>query len=323
MIERFLIIWLTLLSLVAYFWPALPSGSTSTSLDPFLVSKAYLPHMVAVTMLIIGSLLPADEIKQVQRRWYSVLLGTMVQYTAMPGLAFLFANLFHIQPPLLIGVIMVGCVPGAMASNVLTLVARGNVSYSVSLTTLATLLSPFAVPTAFYVLMRQHVDGSVLYDGCKTLTLSVVIPVLLGYLLSRKSVRWQQVNQRFGSAVANVAILWIIAVVVGLNRETLAQGMTMLLVVLALINGFGYLTGYSAGMLLGLPEPMRRALTIEIGMQNAGVGTMLALQLFPDSPEAAIPTAMYTFGCMFTGTFLASCWRLVGIGDSDEESQLG
>jgi BASS family bile acid:Na+ symporter len=83
----------------------------------------------------------------------------------------------------------------------------------------------------------------------------------------------------------------------------------MLLLALVLLNGIGYLAGYGTGKLFRLDEPMRRALTIEVGMQNAGLGAVLAARLFPDSPAVAIPTVVYMFGCMLTGTLLAVYWR--------------
>lgn len=319
MIERFLIVWLTLSSLAAYCWPDIAEAlGTSLSSDPFIASRAYLSHLIAVTMLAVGSLLPSDEIQQLGRRWHSVLLGTCTQYIAMPTLAYVVGNAMGFEPPLLIGIIVVGCVPGAMASNVLTLVARGNVSYSVSLTTLATLVSPLVVPFFLYLFLQEHVDKAILWEGCKTLALTVVLPVVLGHLLSRRLNWWKERSQVWGPLVANIAILWIIAVVVGLNRDRMEQISLNLLTALLLINGLGYTAGYWTGAAFRMPEPMRRALTIEVGMQNAGVGTMLTLQLFPDSPEAAIPTTLYTFGCMFTGAALAQYWRIIGLPAEQE-----
>src|SRR5690606_38903991 len=98
------------------------------------------------------------------------------------------------------------------ASNVLTLLARGNVSYSVSLTTLATLASPLVVPACFLLLLREQVDQAILWQGCQTLTIDVVLPVVVGHLLSRYWQRWDQAAQRWGPTLANLAILWIIAV---------------------------------------------------------------------------------------------------------------
>lgn len=123
---------------------------------------------------------------------------------------------------------------------------------------------------------------------------------------------------RIGSIIANLAILWIIAVVVAVNREKIASlgsdiaPAVRLVGALALINGLGYLSGYASGAALKFPEPMRRALTLEVGMQNAGLGATLAASAF--AAEAAIPPALYMFGCMLTGTVLARMWATADSG---------
>jgi BASS family bile acid:Na+ symporter len=192
-----------------------------------------------------------------------------------------------------------------MASNVLTLASRGNVSYSVSLTTSATLLSPLVVPVALRIALstEQSIDTAAIF--VKLLT-TVVGPVLLGHALCRFSARLEAVMSRIGPGLANLAILWIIAVVVGLNRDRLHDVTGGLLIALLALNVLGYLAGYAGAATLRLNEPMRRALTLEVGMQNAGLGTILVLELFPEG--AAIPTAAYTFGCMLTGSMLAQYW---------------
>ena len=146
MLQRFLLGWLILLSLLAYFWP-----SWNLAFDPFAISKPYLGWIITVTMFLIGGLLPRDEIRQVLRSWPTVLGGTLVQYVTMPLAAYTVARVAGLEGGMLLGLVLVGSVPGAMASNVLTLAARGNVSYSVSLTTTATLLSPIFVPLTITV----------------------------------------------------------------------------------------------------------------------------------------------------------------------------
>jgi BASS family bile acid:Na+ symporter len=303
MLERFLLVWLTLLSLVAFYW----TYWTSAAFDPFVASKPYLPCLIAVTMFAIGSLLPRDEIQQVLRRWPTVLGGTAIQYISMPLLAYGIGHAFQLEQEMLIGVVMVGCVPGAMASNVLTLAARGNVSYSVSLTTLATLLSPLIVPFALWLTLGtiRELDP---WKVSLKLVLTVVGPVILGHVLCRTNATFERRMRVLGPIIANLTILWIIAVVVGLNRDLMSEVNAVVLVVLLMVNLLGYTAGYFGGRLLRLPNTMRRALTLEVGMQNAGLGTMLALGLFPESPATAIPTAAYTFGCMLTGTVLAQWW---------------
>jgi BASS family bile acid:Na+ symporter len=313
MLQRYLLIWLCLLSAVAFYWTQWVGDTSSESpwvRDPFSASKPYLGAMIAVTMFALGWMLPRDEVRQVLTRWRAVLGGTTVQYLTMPLLAFLVVKLFALTGPAMIGVIMVGCVPGAMASNVLTLNARGNTSYSVSLTTLATMLSPLVVPLALWLTLGKKNSPEPINAAIELLW-TIVLPVVMGNFFSRRvDERFQPVARRIGAIIANLVILWIIAVVVGLNREHLAQSVASIVVPLLLINLGGYLIGYRAAKRMGLPEPMRRALTLEIGMQNAGVGTLLAIKLFPDQPETAIAPAMYTFGCMLTGTALARWWAM-------------
>jgi BASS family bile acid:Na+ symporter len=304
-LERFLLIWLILLCLVAHFWPEWFGAAV---VDPFLASRGWLGHLIAVTMFAIGSLLPKEEVRQVFRRWPTVVAGTAIQYTSMPLLAYGLGRLFGLQGPWLIGMMIVGCVPGAMASNVLTLIARGNVSYSVSLTTSATILSPLVVPWTLWLTVGQMVKDFPAIKLCLDLCWMVVLPVVLGYLLSRASAAWENAMRTVGPIVANLTILWIIAVVVGDNRDMLSQMHGRVFGALLAVNIGGYLAGYFGGKLLRFPEPMRRALTLEIGMQNAGLGATLATRLFPDEPATALPAALYTFGCMFTGTILARVW---------------
>lgn len=309
MLQRYLLLWLILLSLLAFYWPRLGVPEA----DPFVFTKTWglLMPMIAVAMLAIGCLLPGEEIRQVARMWPAVLGGTAVQYLSMPLLAWSVGHALRLEPDLLIGVIMVGCVPGAMASNVLTLTARGNVSYSVSLTTSANLFSPLVVPlvlgTALGVSggLPQSLDKLQVF---RELVFSVVGPVLIGYLLCNFSPRSARLMSRVGPWIANGTILWIIAVVVGLNRDKLGNATPVLLLALLLINLLGYTAGWFGGWAMRLPVAMRRALTLEVGMQNAGLGTGLVLTLFPDHPTAAIPTAAYTFGCMLTGAVLAQIW---------------
>ncbi len=306
MLQRFLLFWLILLSALAVFWDRLFPGN----FHPFHASQPYLPYLFTATMFVIGSLLPSHEVRDVFRRWHTVLSGTFVQYTVMPGLAYLVSLFFLDQPDLRIGIILVGCVPGAMASNVLTLAARGNVSYSVCLTASATLLSPLFVPLVLYMAVSgTDIDALALaQDSFVKLLTQVVLPVILGHLISQIHHGFSRLMQVFGPTFANLSILWIIATIISLNQERLQNVFLSLGVALLVINLLGYLCGYLAGFAIHLDEPMRRALTLEVGMQNAGLGAVLAGQLFPGQEMIALPPALYMFGCMLTGTILAQIW---------------
>ncbi|MCA9050203.1 MAG: bile acid:sodium symporter family protein [Planctomycetaceae bacterium] len=317
MLQRYILVWLLVTSGTAYFWPLL-----GISFDPFLANGGPAVHwLIIVTMTAVGALLTTDEVDDVFRRWPTVLFGTCVQYTCMPLLAWLAVTILKPNPETAAGIIIVGCVPGAMASNVLTLTARGNVSYSVSLTTMATMLSPLVVPAAMWLTM----SGRIQYDASATIRLmllQIVLPVTCGHLFSRFLPAVRRLSAQYASVVANTSILSIIAIAVALKRPELALAGPALLTVLALINLGGYCAGYFSGRLLRLPEPMRRALTLEVGMQNAGAGVALADRLFGDHSAAIIPCILYTSGCMLTGTILATYWHHRRIGEPVEETPL-
>ena len=287
-LSRFLLFWLCLACVVAFFWA--PTFGDDV-FNPFLLNANQMATLIAVTMLAVGSLLPYDEVKSVAKQWPKILGGTCVQYLAMPTLAFCVAKTFHLEGPYFIGIMMAGCVPGAMASNVLTLTARGNVSYSVGLTTSATLLSPLVVPATLCFFFKGSSFEIDFTSIMLNLLLTVVAPVAVGFTLARLFQWWQKGAERFAEIVANLVIIWIIAAVV-------------------ILNFLGFLAGYFGGTALRITPAMRRALTIEVGMQNAGLGTALATRYFADQPEAALFCASYTFECMAAGVVLAQIFRI-------------
>lgn len=302
MLQRWLHLWLLLTSVLAYFWPRLVG---SGAVDPFLVSVPWLTWLISGTMFCVGCLLPKDEVIQVGRRWPTVLLGTCVQYGSMPLLAWLAGTLLKLPRDQFIGLMMVGCVPGAMASNVITMTARGNVSYSVGLTTLATIVCPIVTPLALYLTLGKFASTEMLLKASLSLFREVVIPVILGFMLCQKWPRFGEIVRQPATVLANLAILWIIAVVVAKARAEFASLTVTLLVALLLVNCLGYAAGYWGGSAMGLDEAMRRALMIEVGMQNAGLGAKIAGDLFPDAKAAGIPCVLFAFLCVFTATILA------------------
>ena len=315
MLDRFLLLWLCGSSLLAFLWPVemlqdrlpwLPDEWSQALADPFTNGVVTLRYVIGCTMFCIGWLVPKDEVRQLMLRWPMVLIGTAAQYGSMPLLAYLLAHSLPLSEDHRIGLIMVGCVPGAMASNVLTMMARGNVSYSVSLTTLATLASPFAVPFLLYWLLGEQKEIDV-YQQFQFLLMFVVGPTVAGHLIGNVRDTIQKRFARVSKVVASLAILWIIAVVVGKNRDTLADG-TGAIVLAVLLNVSGYMVGGLVGRTCRMEEGMSRALSLEIGMQNAGLGSTMAAAIFIDRPAVLIPTAFYTFGCMLTGIILARFW---------------
>ena len=307
-LSKYLLLWLVLVCVLGFSWKTLFGESAP---NPFGLDANQMATLISVTMLAVGSLLPPDEVKGVVKNWPKILGGTFVQYVSMPLLAFCVAKAFHLTGGYFIGIMLAGCVPGAMASNVLTLTARGNVSYSVGLTTSATLLSPFVVPGTMWFFFRDHDVDVDFLSVMVSLLLTVVLPVVLGFTLSSTWKLWRKGSEVFAEIAANIAIIWIISSVVANNGEKIANLKFVTIAAILVLNFLGYLAGYWGGVALKLTPAMRRALTIEVGMQNAGLGTTLATLFFEDQPEAALVCASYTFGCMATGVILAQCFRIV------------
>ena len=300
--HRSILFWLLLSSGLAFLWPA-----ETLAVDPFRVPKTLLWALVVVTMFCLGTLVRPAELKPLRERPWWVALGVAAQVMIMPLAAWLVTRFIPMEPELAAGVVLVGCVPGAMASNVLTHTAGGSVAFSVSLTTVATLLSPLTVPAVLSVVAGSTAETS--SKSAIMLTLFVAMPTILGYFAARKSQWLERASLRYSPMVAGAALLWIIAGVVAGNRDKLMGVGTLLIVALLLMNLIGYAAGFGIGKMAKLPTHFARALSLEVGMQNAGLGTALAVTLYGEDTIATIPTAAYTFGCMLTGTLLATLWR--------------
>lgn len=300
--HRSILFWLLVSSGLAFFWPA-----ESLGFDPFVTSKTLLWALVTITMFSLGTLVRADELRPLRQHPWWVALGVAAQVVIMPAAAWLVTKVVPMEPELAAGVILVGCVPGAMASNVLTHTARGSVAYSVSLTTVATLLSPFTVPVVISIVAGASTETSA--NSAMMLAVFVALPTVIGYFCSRKFKAVSDLTDKIGPAIAAIALLWIIASVVASSRAVLKDVGGILILALLVMNATGYAAGYFLGRVSRLPESFRRALSLEVGMQNAGLGTALAVSLYGQGTIATIPTAAYTFGCMLTGTLLATVWR--------------
>lgn len=319
-LTKYLLLWLSLTCLLSFFWKDIPG--TAGIVDPFALNGTMMKILIAIAMLVIGSLLPLEEVKMVIRRWPRILGGTAVQYVSMPLLALAAAHLFRLEGPYYIGIILVGSVPGAMAGNLLTLLAGGNVSYSVGLTTSATLFSPFMIPLLLRFFLGAEISpevGPMMLD----LFLTVVAPVAIGFAFSRISSLWNRASRAIGEIMGNIVIIWIISAVVAVNRDGFGSNILFLIAPLFFLNIGGYLAGEFGGRLIRIDSRMRRALILEVGMQNAGLGATIARAYFPEMTETALCCALFTFGCMFTGILVVQLFRLIDYYRSGPNSQNG
>ncbi|HOH51101.1 MAG TPA: bile acid:sodium symporter family protein [Candidatus Hydrogenedentes bacterium] len=287
-------LWVILFGLLAYRFPG-----------PVFSLKGYLDHFFALTMFGIGAALRPADFVNIARSPGAVAVGSAAQYTIMPFSAWAIARILRLPDELAIGLVLTGAAPGAMASNVVSFLAKADTAYSVSLTTVSTLLCPVLTPLLVLKLAGAEMDVEYWQMFLKLL-LTVIGPLLAGFGLRVLFPRQVEGVQPAFPALSALFIVFICSLVIAMNREALASTTLLVLAVCLALNLSGMTLGYGAGRVFRMPVSRRRTLSIEVGMQNAGLGVVLAIQFF--GKGAALPCAAFVFICILTGSVAASWW---------------
>lgn len=326
---RYFAVWVVLCGLVAFLWKDTPEHpnwfrvigtyslaeiipeSIRSSLSPTAAGNLSACLSVntlffALTMFGIGVALKPEDFERILKTPSVVALGSAAQFLVMPLGAYALSRLFRLPPTLAVGLVLTGAAPGAMASNTMSYVAKADAAYSVSLTTVSTLLCPILTPLLTKVLAGSQLPVS-FWSMFLQIMVMVVLPLLAGFWIrSRFRSPVERVLPLF-PAISATFIVFICSVVIARNQSRLPQVTGPVLAVVLILNLYGMAAGYGIGSLFGLDMLKRRALTIEIGMQNAGLGSALALEHLGE--EAAIPAAIFVFVCIITASALASFWQ--------------
>lgn len=288
-------------------WVILFSGLALYSPENFVWLKTYITWMLGIIMFGMGMTMTLGDFKSVLQSPKAVTIGVFAQFIVMPALAYLLCKLFNLPTEIAIGVILVGCCPGGTASNVITYMAKGNTALSVACTSVSTILAPILTPAIFYVLASQWIDINAM-SMLKSILQVVLFPIVLGLLvraiLKKKVDHYIQVMPLI-SVVAIVAI--VAAIIAGSKAQILESGL-MILGVVILHNGFGLLLGFWAARIFKLPYTDCKAISIEVGMQNSGLGVALAAVHFALSPITAVPSAIFSLWHNISGSALATYW---------------
>jgi len=271
-------------------------------------SGPMITYGLGVIMLGMGVTLTTDDFRRVFRMPRMVALGVLLQYTVMPLLGWSLAALYNLPTPFAVGLILVSCCPGGTASNVVSFLALADVGLSVTMTACSTILAAIMTPTLTHLLVGQRVDVDAF--GLFVSTVQVVIlPVLAGVLLNRYAPRFSRFVQPAAPLVAVVVIVLIVASIIGAGRDLILSSGARLVVAVFSLHSGGFLLGYLFSRLLGAHEQARRTISIEVGMQNSGLGVVLARANFAN-PATAIPSAISSLFHSVIGSILAGVWRL-------------
>ncbi|MGJ8694721.1 MAG: bile acid:sodium symporter family protein [Verrucomicrobiaceae bacterium] len=272
----------------------------------------WIPVGLGVIMLGMGMTLTFADFREVLRMPKWVGLGVAAQFLIMPMVGWGIAMLFALPDQFKLGIILVSCCPGGTASNVVTYLARGNLALSVMMTMCSTLLAVGLTPFLTKVYAAQGLEMKVDALGMVvSMVVIVLLPILAGLVLNSSCGEKVAKVKEVSPLVSVLVIVLIVAAVVGATKESILTYWSTLLPAVFLVHACGFGLGYLWGRLFGLEEKECRTFSIEVGMQNSGLGSELAKAHF--TMLAAAPCAISAFYHCMIGSLLASVWRRRGL----------
>ena len=292
---KYFAVWVILFGVVAFLFP-----------EPFVALKDYNKHFFALTMFGIGAVLQLEDFKRIAQKPIIVLIGSCAQFSIMPLGAFILAKLFAFPPEIAVGLILTGSAPGAMASNVMSYIAKADTAYSVSLTTVSTLLCPLLTPGLTFLLASSQLDIP-FWDMVLDVIYMVIVPLFFGFSIRHFFKEKLEKILPVFPAISVTFIIFICSLVIALNKNYLPKVTGLILAAVVILNVYGMLAGYGIASAFRMNTSRRRTLAIEIRMQNAGLGTALALEHFGE--KAAMPAAVFVFICIITASIMAEFWQ--------------
>lgn len=300
--------------MLAWVWP---QGFTWMTDGRFAVAGQPLLNLALGTiMLAMGLTLSFEDYRSLARMPRALLAGVGLQFLVMPLSGFAIARALALEPGLAVGLILVACCPGGTASNIVTYIGRGNVALSVAMTMVSTLAAVAATPLltgwlagAYVAIDRWNLLASMI--GV------VLVPVVLGTVLNRLFPRAAERVNAVLPLVAITLVILIVGGIVGGAKAQIAEHADVLLLATFLLHASGFAFGYGLARVLGLGEVEARTISIEVGMQNSGLGSGLAktpafAAQFANATQAAlapVPAAISAVWHVVIGSLLAGVWR--------------
>lgn len=265
----------------------------------------FVPYLLGIVMLGMGMTIDPKDFKIVLQSPKPVIIGVILQFTIMPTLAFLIAKGFQLPPEIAIGVILVGCCPGGTSSNVMSYLAKANVALSVAITSVSTLIAPFVTPALIYIFAHEWLKvsfASMLWSVVQV----VLIPIIIGFVFQKVARRFAQKTATALPLISVIGISLILAAVVAGSKTQILKTGLLIFVVVILHNILGYTIGYVLAKVFRMDYKDKKAVAIEVGMQNSGLAVSLATVHF--SPLAAVPGAVFSLVHNISGPILAKYW---------------
>lgn len=285
-------VWVIIFAFLAYFSP-----------DTFKFLAPYISILLGIVMFGMGLTLRAKDFSEVFIRPLDVLIGVLGQFVIMPLTAYGLCVILGLPDEIAVGVILVGCCPGGTASNVMTFLGKGDVPLSVTITSCTTVLAPLVTPALIYFFANQWVEVEP-WAMFMSIVQIVVLPIVAGVIVNTLFGKYVREAVAVLPLISVVAIVAIVCAVVAVSQKQISETGLLIFAVVVLHNGLGLLLGFFLGKLFKMSLPKRKALSIEVGMQNSGLGVALAMAHF--SPLSAVPSAIFSVWHNISGPILAT-----------------
>ncbi|MBR4240209.1 MAG: bile acid:sodium symporter family protein [Prevotella sp.] len=270
--------------------------------------------ILGLIMLTMGLTLTTQDFKIVLQRPLDIFVGAVAQFIIMPGVAWLLVHVWHLEPALALGILLVGCCPGGVSSNIMSYLCHGDVAFSVGMTCVSTVLAPLMTP-----LLMQLTAGAIIEIDTVGMFLNILIvtilPISIGCVLNyyyskRESFKTLQALMPGASVILLACIVG--GVISTVHDPLVERGFMLFIWTFAVVfchNSLGYLLGWLSGKLAGFNTAKKRTISIEVGMQNAGLATVLAGTFFAAQPLSVLPCAISCAWHSISGTILAGLFR--------------
>ena len=288
--------------------------------DSFLWIETWaINPMLGLIMFGMGLTLSPQDFHVVLKRPKDIIMGCLAQFTVMPLLAWGLAWAFDLPKELALGVILVGCCPGGTASNVITYLAKGDLALSVGMTATSTLLAPLVTPLLVLLLAGTMVDVDT-WGMLQSILYVIIAPITAGLLCKKFLPNITRQIVPFMPAFSSLVIASTVGIVVSHNAERILVGGMLVILVVMLHNMLGLGLGFVLAKLLRLTRPKCVAVSIEVGMQNSGLASSLAVLHFAAYPLATIPGAIFSVWHNISGALVAKLFQVTEGKDNENMS---
>jgi bile acid:Na+ symporter, BASS family len=272
----------------------------------FKLTKLIVP-LIQLIMFTMGTEMSLKDFEGVIKTPKAVLIGLVCHFTIMPLVAIVIATTFGFPPEIAAGVVLMGSVPSGVTSNVLAFIAKANMPLSVTIAAISTLVSPIMTPFLMKMLAGQLVEINFLAMMLHV-TEIIIVPIVLGLLINkliRNGAKWLQTVMPI---VSMLGVFMMILVIVSAGRDNLLSIGPLLFIASMIHHTTGYFLGYWSGKLLKLDEATCRTISLEVGMQNAGLASGIAIQMGKVA-TVGLASAIAAPWMTISGSLLANWWR--------------